>query len=185
MNRLRTTPLRLAVLVLLAGCAAAPPAAEQESAVAKPAKQSAAREAPAPISPPVEDCDLLFAGGALLNQSDGAEMAKARGVFAGLSERYPQGRCRAAAEAFIRLIDEITALRQESRWDRLMTEQIRTERTGAMRENEALNRKVQELTERLLRETAALTQENERLKRDLGRLKALEVELEKRERLLR
>lgn len=185
MNRLRTTLVQLAVLALLAGCAAAPPAAEQKIVVAKPAEQTVAPGAPDPASPPVADCDLLTAGGAFLNQADGPEMAKARGVFAGLIERYPRGRCRAAAEAFIRLIDEITALRQESRWDRLMTEQIRTERTGAMRENEALNRKVQELTETLLKETAALAQENERLKRDLGRLKALEMELEKRERLLR
>ncbi|MHB8771520.1 MAG: hypothetical protein ACYC7J_11015 [Syntrophales bacterium] len=179
------TLVLLTVLALLAGCAAAPPVAEQRIVIAKPAAQPIAKEAPPPASRPTEECDLLTEGAGLLNQSDRPEMAKARGVFVGLIERYPQGRCRAAAEAFIRLIDEIAALRQEIRWDRLMTEQIRTERTGAMRENETLNRKVQELTERLLTETAALAQENERLKRDLGRLKALEVELEKRERLLR
>ena len=39
--------------------------------------------------------------------------------------------------------------------------------------------------ERLQAETAALTQENEQLKKDLQRLKLLEIELQKRERMLR
>ena len=39
--------------------------------------------------------------------------------------------------------------------------------------------------ERLQAETAALTQENELLKKDLQRLKLLEIELQKRERMLR
>jgi hypothetical protein len=38
---------------------------------------------------------------------------------------------------------------------------------------------------KLQSETAALTQENEQLKKDIQRLKALEIELEKRERTLR
>jgi len=42
-----------------------------------------------------------------------------------------------------------------------------------------------ELKERMQTETAALIQENEKLKTDLRRLKALEIELEKRERMLR
>ena len=54
-----------------------------------------------------------------------------------------------------------------------------------MQENEALQKKLRELTEKLQKETAALVQENEKLKRDLQRLKALEIELEKRERMLR
>ena len=54
-----------------------------------------------------------------------------------------------------------------------------------MQENEALQKKLRELKEKLQTETTALIQENEKLKKDLQRLKALEIELEKRERMLR
>ena len=62
---------------------------------------------------------------------------------------------------------------------------MQAERTEAQQENEALQKKLRELNERLQMEMAALVQENEKLKRDLQRLKALEIELEKRERMLR
>ena len=59
------------------------------------------------------------------------------------------------------------------------------ERAKALHENDFLKKAVRDLTEKLQTETAALSQENERLKSDLQRLKALEIELQKRERMLR
>jgi hypothetical protein len=54
-----------------------------------------------------------------------------------------------------------------------------------LQENDHLKKTVRELTEKLQSEMAAVTQENEQLKKDIQRLKTLETELQKRERMLR
>lgn len=197
MNRLRTT-LIVMTAFLWAGCAATPPPmeqkVEQKIVVAEPPAPPAG-EKPVPSPRSTEDRELFTEGLALLNQPDRPDQAKARAVFAFLLERYPQSEWRLASETFIRLIDEIAVSREDGRRNRLLAEQFLTERiqseqmqaerTGAKQENEALQNKLRELTERYQMETAALVQENEKLKRDLQRLKALEIELEKRERMLR
>jgi cell shape-determining protein MreC len=66
-----------------------------------------------------------------------------------------------------------------------MTENLLAERGRLLQENEQLKKNVRELTERQQAEAGSLAQENERLRLDLQRLKALEIELEKRERMLR
>ena len=99
-----------------------------------------------------------------------------------------------AAETFIRLIDEIAASREEDRRDRLLAEQILAEQVLA----EQIQAECWRAGERSPAKKASgadgetpegddcrLSQENEKLKKDLQRLKALEIELEKRERMLR
>jgi hypothetical protein len=188
MNRLRTTQLLMVALLFLAGCATTAPPAEKTAVLTKPPAAPAEKQ----VTPPrlTEDSDLFAEGLALLNLPDRTDSAKARAVFVSLLERYPQSTWRLAAETFIRLSDEIAALQEENRRDRLLAEQalaeqIRTERVVAMQENEALQRKLREQTEKLQKETMSLAQENEKLRKDLQRLKALEIELEKRERMLR
>jgi len=193
MNRLLTTLIVMTALLFLAGCAATPPPMEQKVGqkivVAEPPAPPAG-EIPVPPPRSTEDRDLFAEGLALLNQPDRSDQAKARAVFVSLLERYPQSRWRLASETFIRLMDEIAASQEAGRRDRLLAEQslaeqMQAERTEAKQENEALQKRLRELTEKLQKETAALVQENEKLKRDLQRLKALEIELEKRERMLR
>jgi hypothetical protein len=183
MNRLQTTLIRMTALLFLAGCATAPPMVEQKVIVAEPLAPSVAKQ----VAPPrlTDDRDLFAEGLALLNQPDRPEPEKARAVFVSLLERHPQSRWRSASETFIRLIDANTASREEGRRARLRVEEIRAELAGAMQENEALKKKLRELTEKLQKETTSLVQENEKLTRDLQRLKELEIELEKRERMLR
>jgi hypothetical protein len=187
MNRLQTTQLLMVALLFLAGCATTAPPAERTAILAKPPAAPAETQ----VIPPrlTEDRDLFAEGLGLLNQPDRLDAAKARTVFVSLLERYPQSRWRTASETFIRLIDEIAVSREENRRERLaeqvLAEQIRTERADALQENEALKKKLREQVERLQKETAALSQENEKLRTDLQRLKALEIELEKRERMLR
>ena len=193
MNRLLTTLIVMTALLFLAGCAATPPTVEQKVGqkivVAEPPAPPAG-EIPVPPPRSTEDRDLFAEGLALLNQPDRSDQAKARAVFVSLLERYPQSRWRLASETFIRLIDEIAALREKGRRERLLAEhiqaeQIQAERTAAKQENEALQKKLREQTEKLQKETMSLAQENEKLRKDLQRLKALEIELEKRERMLR
>ena len=140
-----------------------------------------------PEKPPrlFEDREILLEGVALLNLPDRSEPSTARSVFISLIQLYPQSRWRPVAEAFILLIDEREAFREASRQDRLLTDKVKAEKAKTLQENEALRKTVRELTERLQKETTALAQDNEQLKQDIQRLKALEIELEKRERMLR
>jgi hypothetical protein len=184
-NRLRVAGLGLLIPLFLAGCAATtPPAEERVVAVAVAASEPPAEERMA-APRPVEDRDLFLEGSALLNPPVGPNTAKARAVFASLIQRYPQSRWRPAAENFIRLIDENREVLDVCLQDHLREEKLRAERSAALQENETLKKAVRELKERLQTETAALIQENEKLKTDLQRLKTLEIELEKRERMLR
>ena len=169
-------------LFLIVGCAVAPPAVEKKDVAAPAVKPTVA-----PAEPPrlFEERDLLLDGVALLNLPERPDPEKARSIFLSLIQRYPQSRWRPVAEAFIRLIDERDAFGEMSRLDRLLVDKTKTERSRALQENDHLKKAVRELTEKLQSETAALAQENEQLKGDLQRLKALEIELQKRERMLR
>jgi hypothetical protein len=187
MRRFKTAAGILAML-LLTGCAAAPTAEKNKEvrnepvvnpAVVKPADKSVT----VPLI--VEDFDLLSEGIALLSLPDRPDPTKARSVFASLLQRHPGSRWRSAAETFISLIDEAAVLREMNREEHLLLDNARTEQNRLLQENDDLRKTIRDLTERLQAETAALTQENEKLKKDLQRLKALEIELQKRERMLR
>ena len=170
--------------LLLAGCAATPTAIEKKdvavAAVIKPAAESSSA-----FPHLFEERDLLLDGVALLGPQDQPDPAKARSVFISLIQRHPESRWRPAAEIFIRLIDERDALREAGLRDRLLIETVRGEKGKAMQEVDRLKKTVRDLTEKFQSETEALTQENDQLKKDIARMKALEVELEKRERTLR
>jgi hypothetical protein len=183
MNRLQKTLVRMVALFFLAGCAAPAPIVEQKIVVAEPPAPPVEQRLTPPR--PTEDRDLFAEGLALLNQPDRPDPAKARDVFTSLLRRYPQSRWRLAAESFIRLIDETEASREAGRPDKLLLEKLQAERPAMLRENESLQKTVRELTDKLHTETTSLAQENEKLKSDLRRLKDLEIELEKRERMLR
>jgi hypothetical protein len=175
--------------LLMAGCAAAPVVIEKQD-VAATAVKTAEETPAAPEKPPrlFEDRELLLDGVKLFNLPDRPEPSQARPVFVSLIQLYPQSRWRPVAEAFIRLIDEREAFREAGRLDRLRAETAQAEKGRALQENEALRKTVRELTERLERfqtETLTLAKDNEQLKQDIQRLKALEIELEKRERTLR
>jgi hypothetical protein len=186
---LRRTILAILTALLLAGCATtAPTVAKVEVgtvAPAPPREEEPQQQEKAPPSLFFPDRDLFDEGIAFLHNPDRIDPAKARAVFASLLQRYPQSRWRAAAETLIRLIDAGEAARERDQKARLLTEQLLTERARALQENEQLKKTVRDLTEKLQAETGALNQENDRLKQDLQRLKALEIELEKRERMLR
>jgi hypothetical protein len=192
-------------LLFLGGCAATGPVTDEkpDSPLARPAEPPVPGAAPQaeplpkaapPVSPPAPsvaapllfpDRDLLLQGIALLGRAEQPDPPEARKVFAILVEKYPQSRWRPAAEALIRLIDAGESAGEDVRRERLLKEKALAERARALQEIEQLKRTVRELTERLQAETAVLAQENEQLKNDIRRLKALEIELQKRERILR
>jgi hypothetical protein len=169
---------------------AAKPQAVTEAEISEPKGTVTAAPGPlveVPETPPpmIEDRDLFCKGIALLNHPDHPDPAGARTVFASLIEQYPQSQWRSLAETVVRLIDERDAFREVGRDDRLLREKSEADRSRMLQENEQLKKTVRELTEKTQTAVASLTQENEQLKQDLLRLKTLEIELEKRERMLR
>jgi hypothetical protein len=183
----RTIFFWMAAALLTAGCAAAPAVIEKQE-VAAPAERAAAEALPETVPRLPDGRELLLEGARLLNLPDRPEPVRARPVFLSLIQLYPESRWRPAAEAFIRLIDEREAFRESGRLDRLQAETAQAEKARTLQEDEALRKSVRELTERLERlhaETVTLAKDKEQLRQDIQRLKALEIELEKRERTLR
>ena len=170
-------------LLLLAGCVTAPTVERKTEGLSEPMEKQAEKSVASPLI--VQDFDLLHEGIALLGRPDRSDPTKARSVFASLLQHYPKSRWRSAAETFIRLIDETEASREKSRHDHLLLDKAQEERAKALRENDHLRKTIRDLTEKHQAEKTVLTQENELLKNDLQRLKALEIELQKRERMLR
>jgi len=104
-----------------------------------------------------------------------ADYEKARVSFENLVNRYPQSRWRFLAETFLRLLDELQSARTG----------LQSEMDQMKSENEQLNREIQALNDRFRAEHALLLQENEKLKQDMELLKKLEVQLDRREKMLR
>lgn len=110
-----------------------------------------------PIVPGIpSDEDLFLLGTSYLGNAElHPDYFNARVAFEKLVKTYPGSRRRQTSEQFIRLIDELQALQKNSS----------AGDTGAQHEQ--------------------LMSENVRLKKDLERLKQLEIESEKRDRKLR
>jgi hypothetical protein len=118
------------------------------------------------------DVDIFYQGISYLGDKEkAADYAKARAAFNELLNTYPKSKWRGLAETFIRLIDT----------DVQLIEKAKEDNARLLKENE----QVKKDNRRLLEETAKLIQENEQLKKDIQLLKNLEVQLEKREKMLR
>lgn len=118
------------------------------------------------------DVDIFNKGLSYLgNHEKGADYAKAREAFNELLITYPGSKWRTSSETMIRLIDTVQSSEEKSRADKVRL----------LKENEQLKKD----NKRLLEETVKLVQESEQLKKDLQLLKSLEVQLEKREKMLR
>jgi len=118
------------------------------------------------------DVDIFYQGISYLGDKEkAADYAKARVAFNEVLNTYPKSKWRGLSETFIRLID--TDLR--------LIEKAKEDNARLLKENE----QVKKDNRRLLEETVKLIQENEQLKKDIQLLKSLEVQLEKREKMLR
>lgn len=132
------------------------------------------------------DVDIFYQGISYLGDKEkSAEYTKAKAAFNELLTTYPKSKWRGLAETFIRLIDTEQLTEQiyeeKSRTDDQFIEKAKEDNAKLLKENE----QVRKDNRRLLEETAKLIQENEQLKKDIQLLKSLELQLEKREKMLR
>jgi DNA repair ATPase RecN len=111
--------------------------------------------------------------------------ATARQNLEALLSSYPQSRWSDAARTILRLMGELDTYRQRLPVEQDMVHKLATDRNRTLRENEQLKKELRLLSEKYQVELAELQQENEQLKKDLQLLKNLEIQLDKREKMLR
>lgn len=107
-----------------------------------------------------------------------ADYAKAKGIFAVLTQKYPQSKWRPPAEAFMHLIDAILSLQAKNLSSQDLAEKLKQDQKQFKKDIQALSGKFEA-------ERAGLVQENEKLKKDMELLKQLEVQLDQRGKMLR
>lgn len=165
------------LLIFLVGACASAPAAPDKGTGSVIAVVPA--EKTGLFTNPPADAVMLNEGVSWLGQGDKpADYAKAREIFTALTKDYSKSRWRPLAETFIRLIDAIQSLQVKS----LSVQDL----AGKLQQdNERLKKDIQVFSNRFQAERANLIQENEKLKKDMELLKKLEVQLDKREKMLR
>lgn len=128
------------------------------------------------------DVDIFYQGISYLEDKEkAADYAKAKEAFNELLNKYPKSKWRGLSETFIRLIDMEQLYEEQYRSDLQLIEKAKIDNVRLLKEND----QVKKDNRRLLEESAKLIQENEQLKKDIQLLKSLEVQLEKREKMLR
>jgi hypothetical protein len=157
--------LAFALIAFLAACASVPPPPAVSPKVIEKIEKGAVTRSPS-------DADIFHKGLSYLgNHEKTADYAKAREAFNELLGTYPGSSWRKLSETMIRLIDTLQS----------SEEKFRADKAKLMKENDQLKKD----NKRLLEETVKFFQENEQLKKDIQLLKSLEVQLEKREKMLR
>jgi hypothetical protein len=131
------------------------------------------------------DTDIFSRGMSYLgNRDKAADYVKAREAFDELLKKYPRSRWRGLSEILIRLIDGMEKYNAEKQ----LIEITKEEKAKILKENEQIkkdNKQLLEETTKLVQENDQLKKDIEQLKNDIQLLKSLEVELEKREKMLR
>ena len=113
------------------------------------------------------------------------DYTKARSAFDVLLKMHPESKWRTLSEVLLRLIDEMQLCQAKNVSDRMLIEKADADRGKLREENEQLKKEVRLLDDKFQAEMTKLHQENEQLKKDIQLLKNLEIQLDKREKMLR
>jgi outer membrane protein assembly factor BamD (BamD/ComL family) len=89
-------------------------------------------------------------------------------------QKYPESKWRSCAQDLIQTMDTLLVLKNRVEMEKQLRERVYAERLKLFRDNEVLQE-----------ESARYQQENERLKSDIALLKQLEIQLEKRGKMLK
>lgn len=165
----------------VAGCAttAAPPPAPQ-STIARPESRSL-------FDYPADDRKIFDEGLACLKSTpeQPADYTRARNLFEMLVQQHPDSKWRLQAETWLDHLEALSRLEEQLKACRQSAEAGQNEHSRLQREIEQLRLETRQAREKSQEELNRLTQENEQLKRDLRLLKNLDIQQEKRERMLR
>ena len=127
------------------------------------------------------DADLVQEGITYLgNPGQANDYVKARAAFDTMLKKYPESKWRRLSETLVRLIDDVQSCQEKD----LLIDKEQEDKSRLERENEGLKKDIRNL-DKLQTEAVRLQQENEQLKKDIQLLKELEVQLDKREKMLR
>ena len=137
-------------------------------------KQTVFKKAPS-------DTDLVQEGITYLGDAgQSGDYVKARDSFNTLLKTYPESKWRRLSETLIHLIDNIQSCREKD----LLADREQENKSRLEQENERLKREIRSL-DKLQTEAGKLQQENDQLKKDIQLLKEIEIQLDKREKMLR
>lgn len=109
---------------------------------------------------------------------------EARERLGNLVTQFPKSKWIAAAQALLSSLDRISALQVQLK-SKQETKKVQGERVKLTKEIEGLRDNTKLIEEKYSAEIIRLQQENEQLKKDIQQLKKLEIQLEKREKMLR
>jgi len=118
----------------------------------------------------------------LSNQQKEPNYKEARLRLEKLVREHPDGKWTPAAGALIACIQKIAELQNQLRLDK---QRAQSDHGKLAREIEGLRDGIRQTEEKYSAELIRLQQENEQLKKDIQQLKNLEIQLEKREKMLR
>lgn len=118
----------------------------------------------------------------LRNKEKEPNYIEAKAILETLVRDYPNSQWVSCANVFLDILEKYSTLQGELAAER---EGTQTSYDKILKENEVLRDKIKENEDRYRLEIAKLEQENEKLKNDIQQLKELEVQLERREKMLR
>jgi len=118
----------------------------------------------------------------LSNEKKEPNYTEAKFKLENLIAQYPKSKWIDASVALLTSLDRISALQNKLKQER---QKNQGENIKLAKEIELLRDNAKQLEDKSSTEIARLQQENEQLKRDIQQLKNLEIQLEKREKMLR
>jgi hypothetical protein len=134
----------------------------------------------------IKDDDLFLVGLSLLPEAVKKDDYSAVKISLDtLIKSYPESKRIPDANAILRLIGSLESYREKSLSSAASVNKNNADKLRVMQEIEQMKKDSRLLTEKSQAEISALQQENEQLKKDIQLLKNLEMQLDKREKLLR
>lgn len=118
----------------------------------------------------------------LSNKKKEPNYNEAKAKLENLLHQFPKSKWVAAAQALLSSLDRISALQVQIKQEK---QKVQGDQVKLTKEIEGLRDNGKQIEGKYSAEIIRLQQENEQLKKDIQRLKNLEIQLEKREKMLR
>lgn len=132
------------------------------------------------------DSDVLSEALTYLSNPEGVpDYNAARAKLEILIREHPKSKWVGSAHSLIRTIDKLLSLQGKVKAEKQALDKAHAEKSKLFREREALKKDYKYLEEKYQTETFKLQQENEQLKNDIALLKKLEIQMDKREKMLK